>query len=116
MEEEDEVQERSEGSVSRGWRRTADDTPPQSGLQPGDRSPALRERPDLKGVVLRMDITRREAIKIGAGAGASMFLGWRPLAAQASELITKPIPSSGERVPVVGLGARNYRLQPDKSL
>ena len=57
-----------------------------------------------------MKFTRREAIKIGAGAGASLFLGWRPLAAQASELITKPIPSSGERVPVVGLGARNYRL------
>ena len=57
-----------------------------------------------------MEITRREAIRIGAGAGASLFLGWRPLAAQAFELITKPIPSSGERVPVVGLGARNYRL------
>ena len=39
-----------------------------------------------------------------------MFLGWRPLPAQTSELIKKPIPSSGERVPVVGLGARNYRL------
>ena len=57
-----------------------------------------------------MKFTRREAIKIGAGAGASLFLGWRPLPAQTSELITKPIPSSGERVPVVGLGARNYRL------
>ena len=57
-----------------------------------------------------MKFTRREAIKIGAGAGASLFLGWRPLPAQTSELIKKPIPSSGERVPVVGLGARNYRL------
>lgn len=57
-----------------------------------------------------MKFTRREAIKIGAGAGASLLLGCRPLPAQASELITKPIPSSGERVPVVGLGARNYRV------
>ena len=56
-----------------------------------------------------MKITRREAIKMGAGAGASVFLGWNPLSAQA-QLITKEIPSSGERVPVVGLGARNYRI------
>ncbi len=57
-----------------------------------------------------MRFTRREALKIGAGASASMLLGWSPLRAQAAELITKQIPSSGERVPVVGLGARNYRV------
>ncbi len=39
-----------------------------------------------------------------------MLLGRSPLRAQVAELITKQIPSSGERVPVVGLGARNYRV------
>ena len=57
-----------------------------------------------------MNFTRREAIKIGAGTGASMLLGRSPLRAQVAELITRQIPSSGERVPVVGLGARNYRV------
>lgn len=57
-----------------------------------------------------MTVTRREAIKIGAGAGASLLLGGRPLGAQSAELNTKVIPSSGERVPVIGLGARNYRV------
>ena len=57
-----------------------------------------------------MKVTRREAIKIGASAGASLFLGQSPLGAQSVELNTKVIPSSGERVPVIGLGARNYRI------
>jgi len=57
-----------------------------------------------------MKVTRREAIKIGAGAGASLLLGQSPLGAQSAALNTKVIPSSGERVPVIGLGARNYRI------
>ena len=57
-----------------------------------------------------MKVTRRDAIKIGAGAGASLLLGRNPLGAQSAELNTRTIPSSGERVPVIGLGARNYRV------
>jgi aryl-alcohol dehydrogenase-like predicted oxidoreductase len=57
-----------------------------------------------------MKVTRREAIKIGAGAGASLLLGSNPLRAESAELNMRTIPSSGERVPVIGLGARNYRV------
>lgn len=63
-------------------------------------------------------LTRREAIKIGVGVGAGLALGQLSLdAAEArlgkrtlcQDLITKPIPSSGERIPVVGIGtARRY--------
>ena len=63
-------------------------------------------------------LTRREAIRIGVGVGAGLALGQLPLdAAEARSgeralyqgLITKPIPSSGERIPVVGIGtARRY--------
>ena len=47
---------------------------------------------------------------MGAGAGAALFLGVPLRLRQAAALITKVIPSSGERVPVVGIGARNYRV------
>jgi len=56
--------------------------------------------------------SRREAIALGLAAGAGLFAGRIRLAAQddalakvlALPLVTKPIPSSGERLPVVGLG------------
>jgi hypothetical protein len=55
-------------------------------------------------------VSRRDAIKIGLGAGA--LLSARGLSAFASpvstmtaaELIERAIPSSGERLPVVGMG------------
>ena len=61
------------------------------------------------------DYTRRDVLKMGATTGAAMLLGCGPrlsgaASPQAGELITKAIPSSGERLPVVGVGARNYRL------
>jgi aryl-alcohol dehydrogenase-like predicted oxidoreductase len=66
-----------------------------------------------------MRYSRRDVVKIGAGAGAGLLLGWKPTFAQEPMLNTKPIPSSGERIPTVGLGARNYRIgegwDPDKS-
>jgi len=56
--------------------------------------------------------SRRDAIRIGLGAaGLAAFAGRIPLGALASEspLVTRPIPSTGERIPVVGIGtARNY--------
>ena len=57
-----------------------------------------------------MKLTRREALKMGVAAGASLTIGGRSVSAQTSQLIQRTIPSSGERVPVIGLGARNYRL------
>ena len=59
----------------------------------------------------RTSLNRRDAIKLGLGMGAGLALLRDPLYAQAaqSSLVTKPIPSSGERLPIVGIGtARRY--------
>jgi diketogulonate reductase-like aldo/keto reductase len=59
------------------------------------------------------DITRREALRIGGGALLTAALGPRLLAGSAAaegparlarEVIRKTIPSSGEEIPVIGLG------------
>jgi len=53
-------------------------------------------------------LSRREIVKLGVGAGAALVLGRSSLIAEPAEqsgpLITRPIPSSGERLPVVGMG------------
>jgi aryl-alcohol dehydrogenase-like predicted oxidoreductase len=53
-------------------------------------------------------ISRRDAVKIGLGAGVTLAAARsRLLAAEAQQgmaLITRPIPSSGERLPIVGMG------------
>jgi aryl-alcohol dehydrogenase-like predicted oxidoreductase len=61
-------------------------------------------------------LTRREAL---AGIGAIGFTagsGIAPASAQAKpELLTKPIPSTGERLPVIGIGtARRYDVGTDE--
>ncbi len=62
-------------------------------------------------------ISRRDTIRIALGVGAGLALSPRGLwareaekdAGQAASLITKPIPSTGERLPVIGIGtARRY--------
>ena len=55
-----------------------------------------------------MNVNRRTVIKAGIGFGAAMLL--RPAGAMAqTPLIQKPIPSSGETLPVIGIGtARRY--------
>jgi aryl-alcohol dehydrogenase-like predicted oxidoreductase len=54
-------------------------------------------------------MNRREFIKTGMAAGAALALPSRDLFAQGSALIQKKIPSSGEMIPVIGLGtARRY--------
>lgn len=58
-----------------------------------------------------MKLSRREMVKLGVGAGAGMLMGLRPqnLIGQDADLIMKPIPSSGEQLPVMGIGtARRY--------
>ena len=62
-----------------------------------------------------MPLTRREMLRVTAGAGALTALGLRPreLATSAplrgSPLLERAIPSSGEKIPVVGIGtARRY--------
>lgn len=61
-----------------------------------------------------MELSRRKAIKIGAGFGALAWLDTSALlASQEDRLITKAIPSSGERIPVIGLGsARTFNIDP----
>ena len=75
----------------------------------------------------RPPISRRDALRTGLGLGAGLALGADPLLARALDvgvtasttpagaarsqvaLVTKPIPSSGERIPVIGIGtARRY--------
>jgi diketogulonate reductase-like aldo/keto reductase len=64
-----------------------------------------------------MTLSRRNAIKLGVGFGAMAFLDRRPLLArQEAGLITKAIPTSGERIPVIGLGsARTFNLDPSSA-
>ena len=51
-------------------------------------------------------VTRRDWLRITAGAGAALGLNPRLLEALQSQEITKAIPSTGERIPVIGLGGR----------
>lgn len=56
-----------------------------------------------------MDIDRRTAIKAGFGLGVAMLWPRDGLLAQAQPLIQKKIPSSGESIPIIGIGtARRY--------
>ena len=60
-----------------------------------------------------MTLSRRDLLKIGASASAALALGVRPGLGRGSRdplaLIVRPIPSTGEEIPVVGIGtARRY--------
>lgn len=58
-----------------------------------------------------MKLTRRKLMKLGLGATAvSATLPFPGLFAQASILL-KPIPSTGEKLPVVGIGTRDYEAE-----
>ncbi len=59
-------------------------------------------------------VTRRNALKIGAVVGTAIVTKRWPLSGQSpSSLIRKPILSSGERIPVVGLGSwRTFNVDP----
>lgn len=56
-----------------------------------------------------MTMTRREALQAGVATGATMALGNAPLLAQ-SDRILKPIPSSGEMIPPIGIGTNRYSV------
>ena len=60
-----------------------------------------------------MKLTRRELVKLGAGAGlVSVTGGWTNLMAGPKDLIEVTIPSSGKRVPAVGIGTVKFRGTP----
>jgi aryl-alcohol dehydrogenase-like predicted oxidoreductase len=60
-----------------------------------------------------MTLSRRDLVKIGASVSAAVALGVRPGFGRDPraplKLVTRPIPSTGEEIPVVGIGtARRY--------
>src|SRR5258706_10511810 len=56
-----------------------------------------------------MDLSRRTLIKAGLAFGANLFCQAENLPAQSQPLIRKKIPSSGETIPIIGIGtARRY--------
>jgi diketogulonate reductase-like aldo/keto reductase len=60
-----------------------------------------------------MSLSRRALLRLGAGLGASMLASGRAGAQAARTLIRKPIPSSGEQIPVIGLGSsQTFNLAP----
>jgi len=56
-----------------------------------------------------MKLTRRNLIKAGLAAGLSTSTSWQPLLAQGASYNMATIPSSGQNLPTVGIGCRNYR-------
>ncbi len=63
-----------------------------------------------------MTISRREMLKISAGAGAGLLLRGVPAYAQQQPQLMRAIPSSGEMIPAVGLGsARTFSVGPPNS-
>lgn len=58
-------------------------------------------------------LTRRQFTVAGIGAGTVAALGGLPSLALADELIHRPIPSSGEKLPVIGLGTNRYGVGDD---
>jgi len=57
-----------------------------------------------------MTISRRRLLKMSGGAGLVAAAGpWRGLLAQTATPIMTTIPSSGEQLPAVGLGTRDFR-------
>jgi aryl-alcohol dehydrogenase-like predicted oxidoreductase len=61
-----------------------------------------------------MTVTRRELLQIASGTSLSFSLGWNPLFAGTDTVITRPIPTSGEAIPVVGIGTNRYRTGNDQ--
>jgi len=49
--------------------------------------------------------SRRDTLRLALGAAASYAAAPWALALEAAQLITRPIPSTGERLPIVGLGS-----------
>lgn len=57
-----------------------------------------------------MIISRRQLLRLTTGAGLIAAAGyWRPSMAETSTRITMTIPSSGEQLPAVGIGTREFR-------
>src|SRR5436309_11907713 len=64
---------------------------------------------DPEGVFMT-DISRRDALKVGVVAGLALTLDKYTVFSSLpqSPLIQKPIPSTGEKIPVIGMGTARY--------
>jgi aryl-alcohol dehydrogenase-like predicted oxidoreductase len=63
-----------------------------------------------------MTISRRKLLHLGIGTGLLATTGeWQPLKADTETRITTVIPSSGEYLPAVGIGTRDFRSAADSS-
>jgi aryl-alcohol dehydrogenase-like predicted oxidoreductase len=65
--------------------------------------------------------TRRDAIKLGLLAWAGLAFGRRPAPygetlIRAQDLTTRPIPKTGEQLPVVGLGTNQWGVQSEEEI
>lgn len=60
-------------------------------------------------------IERREFLGLGLGLAAAGTLGPLPLIAETGGLARRAIPSSGETIPIIGLGTNRYGVGPDES-
>src|SRR5690606_841870 len=69
---------------------------------PTVRTSAGRLRLTLRGTHM---LTRRDWLTMTMSAGAALALDPRRLLAQQQPVITRAIPSTGERIPIVGLGS-----------
>lgn len=59
---------------------------------------------------MKMTISRRDLLRLSVGAGlVASTPGWRPLQAETRVAILTTIPSSGEQLPAVGIGTRDFR-------
>lgn len=63
-----------------------------------------------------MAISRRDALKAGAGAAMAMGSSLRAgnLLAQSDELLMRPIPPTGEMIPAVGIGTNRYGVETEE--
>ena len=61
-----------------------------------------------------MDLSRRDMVKMTAGAGAYLALSGCRMSEVTSGLVTKPILSSGEQIPVIGIGTARDRFVLDQ--
>ncbi len=59
------------------------------------------------------NLSRRDVVKMTAGAGAYLALSGCGISEVTAGLVTKPIPSSGEQIPVIGIGTARDRFTLD---
>ena len=61
-------------------------------------------------------LTRREYLGMTLTAGAALALDMRVLRAAQSGIMTRPIPKTGEQVPVIGVGTNNFGAQSEDEI